>query len=63
MANYLWHQRALSLRLSFLRTLPHSAHFTPSTCILPLQWKLNKSHLEKSEQNIAKIDGANKLLV
>ena len=47
----LWHQRALSLLLPFLRTLPHSTHFIPPLSILPLRWKLNrKSHLEWSEQ-------------
>ena len=55
-SNYLWHQRALSLLLSFLRTLPHSTHFTPSLSIFPLRWKLYcKSHWEwsehKSEEN------------
>ena len=34
-SNYLWHQRALSLLLSFLHTLPHSTHFTTFLSILP----------------------------
>ena len=40
-SNYLWHQRALSLLLSFLRTSPHSTHFTASLSILPLRWNCN----------------------